>query len=208
MSGLFIVIEGPEASGKSTQILKLKEYLEEKYEVVMTREPGGTAISEKIRNIILDNANTEMESETEALLYAAARAQHYLEKIKPEIAKGKIVICDRFVHSSLVYQGIGRGLGIERVKEINDFGINNNLPDLILYFDVDYDIAMSRLEQRGHKDRLENESANFHKKIFKGYSEVLDKYSEHVIRIDANKDIDSVFEETKEKLRVYLEKLG
>lgn len=208
MKGLFISIEGADACGKSTQITKIYEYLSEKYEVVMTREPGGTPISEKIRNIVLDNNNTEMKAETEALLYAAARAQHYLEKIKPAIEAGKIVLCDRFIHSSLVYQGIGRNLGIEEVKAINDFGIHQSMPDIVLYFDVDYAIAQERMESRGGKDRLDQEPEAFHRKIFDGYKEVLNKYSDHVLLIDANGDIETVFENTKEKLGVYLENLG
>ena len=133
MRGLFITLEGPDGSGKSTIIKLLGDYLRNKgIEFIMTREPGGTLIGEEIRHIILDEKNTSMGAETEALLYAAARGQHIHEKILPAMEQGNIVLCDRFTLSSLAYQGVGRDLGIERVKAINDFAIRGVYPDLIL----------------------------------------------------------------------------
>lgn len=205
MEGLFIVIEGPDACGKTTQIEKLKEYFGElDKEIILTREPGGTDISEKIRNLILDPKNESMADETEALLYAASRAQHYIEKIKPALDEGKVVICDRFVHSSLVYQGYARGLGIERVKAINDFALSGYLPDLILYFDIDYETACKRLENRGQLDRLERAGESFHRAIYKGYGEVFSKYNQNVRVIDSSQDIDDVFRDVKREIENYL----
>jgi len=155
MKGYFITLEGPDGSGKSTITKLLTSYLKDAgYDVVTTREPGGTQISEKIRKIILDNDNTKMSYIAEALLYAASRAQHVHEKILPALKDGSIVICERFVHSSLVYQGIGRGLGIEKIKEINDFAIQGLTPDITLFFDVDPERALDRKTQRNKGDRL------------------------------------------------------
>ena len=135
--GSFIVIEGPDGSGKTTIALRLKEILSEKYDIVHTREPGGIDIAEQIRNIILDPKNTAMEAKTEALLYAASRRQHLVEKVIPALKRGSIVLCERFVYSSLVYQGYARGLGIDAVYDINRFAIGDTMPDLVLYLDVD-----------------------------------------------------------------------
>lgn len=206
MKGLFIVIEGPDACGKTTQIEKLKNYLSENQkEVILTREPGGTEISEKIRKLILDPKNENMKDETEALLYAASRAQHYLEKIKPAVESGKVVICDRFVHSSLVYQGYARKLGIQKVKEINDFALNGYSPDVILYFDIDYDEAQERLISRGNLDRLEKASEEFHRDIYRGYKKVFKEVSQNVEVIDARKNIEEVFNVVKKVIIGYLE---
>lgn len=206
MKGLFIVIEGPDACGKTTQIEKLKNYLSENQkEVILTREPGGTEISEKIRKLILDPKNENMKDETEALLYAASRAQHYLEKIKPAVESGKVVICDRFVHSSLVYQGYARKLGIQKVKEINDFALNEYSPDVILYFDIDYDEAQERLISRGNLDRLEKASEEFHRDIYRGYKKVFKEVSQNVEVIDARKNIEEVFNVVKKVIIGYLE---
>ena len=130
--GSFIVIEGPDGSGKTTIALRLKEILSEKYDIVHTREPGGIDIAEQIRNIILDPKNTAMEAKTEALLYAASRRQHLVEKVIPALKRGSIVLCERFVYSSLVYQGYARGLGIDAVYDINRFAIGDTMPDLVL----------------------------------------------------------------------------
>ena len=135
---MFITFEGPDGSGKSTIIQKVYDYLiENNYDVIKTREPGGSPIAEKIRNLILDTENTKMGYRTEALLYAASRAQHVEETILPALNENKIVLCDRFLISSLAYQGVGRDLGIENVRKINEFAINGVFPDFVLFFDVD-----------------------------------------------------------------------
>lgn len=197
MRGLFIVLEGPDGSGKSTMANMIGEYYKnEGREIVFTREPGGTKISEKIRDIILDNDNTEMAHTTEALLYAASRAQLVAEKIKPLLEQGKIVISERYVYSSIVYQGIGRKLGIKRVKEINDFAIDGLKPDLVLFFDINPKKALSRKLSSGEPDRLENEKLSFHESVYNGYKEILNYYDE-IISIDADKCVNELFDDIK-----------
>ena len=144
--GLFITIEGPDGSGKSTQIEKLRVYLEKKgYKAILTREPGGTEISEKIRNIILDKNNKEMNNMTEALLYAASRAQHVAEVIKPALEMGETVICDRFIDSSIAYQGYGRGIG-EPVRVINEYAVAGCMPDITFLLKLDPRIGKGRIK--------------------------------------------------------------
>lgn len=198
LSGLFITLEGPDGSGKSTISRMLVSYLREKrLRVTLTREPGGTDISEEIRHIILDNKNTEMKSTTEALLYAASRAQHVGEKIKPAIDANRIVVCDRFVLSSLVYQGIGRELGVDKIKELNDFATVGLEPDLILFFDINPEIALARKTKRSKGDRLEREKLEFHKNVYQGYKSLLDIYGDRVKIIDAKNNKRNVFEQVK-----------
>ncbi len=201
MSGLFISLEGPDGSGKSTIMKLLGEYLEKRgIDFIETREPGGTAIGEAIRDIILDNENTKMSYETEALLYAASRSQHVNEKIRPALNENKLVICDRFVLSSLSYQGVGRGLGIREVKAINDFAIGEVYPDLILFFDIDPKITLERKLGNLEGDRLENLGNSFHEKVYQGYREILDLYPENVEFIDASKPIEEVLKQAIEKI--------
>lgn len=207
MKGLFITLEGPDGSGKSTIARLLADYLKEKdYDVVTTREPGGTKISEDIRDIILDTNNTNMSYVTEALLYAASRAQHVSQKIRPAIESGKVIICERFVLSSLVYQGIARGLGIEKVKEINDFAIQGINPDLILFFDIPPDVALKRKTKKNQGDRLEREKLEFHKKVYEGYLSLIDIYKEKINLIDATKTKHNTFQQVKVALDNLLEK--
>lgn len=197
--GIFIALEGPDGSGKSTIANLIMSYLEElKIKGVLTREPGGTSISEEIRNILLSNNNNEMIDRTEALLYAASRAQHTEEKIVPLINDGYVVISDRYVFSSLAYQGVARGLGIEEVMNINKFAMGETYPDLILFFDISPETALSRKFVGREADRLENEGNDFHNKVYKGYYEVIDKYGDkNVVVIDANKDIKETFSQCK-----------
>lgn len=197
MKGLFIVLEGPDGSGKSTMAKMIAQYYQDAgREIVFTREPGGTKISEKIRDIILDNNNTEMAYMTEAMLYAASRAQLVSEFIKPNLEKGKVVISERYVYSSIVYQGIARNLGIQRVKEINDFAIDGLEPDLVLFFDINPEKALNRKLSQGNGDRLENEKLDFHKRVYEGYKEISKIYPE-IISINADKGIDELFSDIK-----------
>jgi len=185
--GVFITLEGPDGSGKSTTAKKLQKYIQEKgYKCVLTREPGGTLLGEKIRGILLDNGNKEMTGKTEALLYAAARAQHVEEKIKPLLDKGYVVISDRYVFSSLAYQGHARGLGIEEVMEINKFAMGDVYPDKILFFDISPEEALKRKFINRKTDRIENAGEEFHKTTYEGYKKALDMYDDNVELIDAN----------------------
>ena len=165
--GKFITVEGTDGSGKTTQIRLMEAYLNEKgHDVVLTREPGGTRISEKIREIILDLKNDEMGSTTEMLLYASARAQLVSQVIKPAIDSNKTVICDRFVDSSLVYQGFGRGIDIKIIEDINNSAINGVWPDITFFFELDPETALKRRMAETIPDRIEKEKIDFHKRVY------------------------------------------
>ena len=190
--GRLIALEGPDGSGKTTQIELLEGYLKQSgYEVVRTREPGGTEISEKIRKIILDNDNSNMSYMCEALLYAASRAQLVDEIIKPALALGKIVICDRFVYSSMVYQGIGRGLGMERIRSINQAALDGLEADLTFMITIPYEEGLKRKKMQGTLDRLENSGNEFHKKVFQGYLDICKKYVKIEV-IDGNRNSNEI----------------
>ena len=190
--GRLIALEGPDGSGKTTQIQLLENHLKELgYEVVRAREPGGTEISEKIREIILDNDNCDMSYMCEALLYAASRAQLVSEVIKPALKAGKIVICDRFVYSSMVYQGIGRGLGMDRIKSINEVALDGLEADLIFMITIPYEEGLKRKKMQRTLDRLENSGNDFHKKVFEGYLDICSKYDKIEV-IDGNRNIDEI----------------
>ena len=190
---MFITFEGPDGSGKSTIIQKVYDYLiENNYDVIKTREPGGNPIAEKIRNLILDTENTEMGYRTEALLYAASRAQHVEETILPALNENKIVLCDRFLISSLAYQGVGRDLGIENVRKINEFAINGVFPDFVLFFDVDPITTLKRKSSLDTADRLEKEGNNFHERVYNGYKEILNS-EKNIEIIDATQSVEDVF---------------
>jgi dTMP kinase len=191
----FITLEGVEGSGKSTIINFIKDSLETSgKKVVVTREPGGIDIAEQIRSVILDKKNTKMEGRTEALLYAAARRQHLVEKVIPALNEGCIVLCDRFVDSSLAYQGYARGLGIREVFSINQFAIGDLMPDLTLYLDLDPEIGLSRIAQNKEREinRLDLEEINFHVNVREGYEEVIKMFPERMVRINANQEVEKV----------------
>jgi dTMP kinase len=191
----FITLEGVEGSGKSTIINFIKDSLETSgKKVVVTREPGGIDIAEQIRSVILDPKNTKMEGRTEALLYAAARRQHLVEKVIPSLNEGNIVLCDRFIDSSLAYQGYARGLGINEVYSVNKFAIEDLMPDLTLYLDLDPQIGLNRIAKNKGREinRLDLEEINFHVKVREGYEEVLKMFPERMIRINANQEIGNV----------------
>lgn len=207
MKGIFITVEGPDGCGKSTQIKLLKDYFQHKeYNVVLTREPGGTPISEKIRELILDKENKTMDSKTEALLYAASRAQHVAEVIKPALSNEKIVICDRFIDSSLIYQGIGRNLGIDNIYNLNLFAMEDIIPDITLLFDIDIEVAKNRKEDRGNLDRLESEADNFHSKVFNGYKGLKSLYPNRIKTVDANGSIEEVHNRIINIIEEFLER--
>jgi dTMP kinase len=184
MRGKFITVEGCEGSGKSTQLRLLSEKLDElKIDYVLTREPGGSEIAEQIRTIILDGKNTAMCDECEALLYAAARVQHLKEKVKPALDRGALVICDRYVHSSLAYQGIARGLGEEFVTTINSYAINNFSPDLTIFLDISPKAAFERKHGADKDDRMEQLGLAFHQKVYEGYLKLAEEYP-YICKID------------------------
>ena len=184
--GIFITMEGPDGAGKSTPIDLLKKYLEDKgYNILLTRDPGGNDISEAIRGIILNKDFTEMGYMTELLLYASARAQLVKENIKPALEAGTAVIADRFVDSSAVYQGIGRGLGIDTVYKVNEFALQGIMPDMTILMDLDAEVGLARKKNQAELDRMERESVDFHKKVVAGYRDLADRYPERILKVDA-----------------------
>lgn len=192
--GLFITIEGPDGSGKSTQIAAMKVFLEQRGEkILITREPGGTQISEKIRAVLLDRENSEMVPMAEALLYAAARAQHVEQVIRPALQDGIHVICDRFIDSSIAYQGYGRGLG-DCVAIINAYAIRDCIPDVTFLMKIDPKIGKSRIDS-SVQDRIEMEKIEFHNKVFAGYEALELEYPDRIVGIDASGDIEQISSE-------------
>lgn len=209
--GIFITMEGPEGAGKTTITQMLGKALQQEgYQVLLTREPGGVPISEQIREVILNKDNTAMDSRTEALLYAAARRQHLVEVVMPELERGGIVLCDRFIDSSLAYQGHARGLDIEEVYNINKFAIGDMMPDATLFFDIDPEEGLRRIQSNGEREvnRLDLEALDFHKKVCEGYQFIINRWKERFIIVDAGRSIDEVFEETKACLLDFLAKAG
>jgi len=196
---MFITLEGPEGSGKTTAVEAAVKKLEEMgYQIVRTREPGGTPISEQIRNVILDKANTSMDGRTEALLYAASRRQHLVEKVWPALKEGKIVICDRYLDSSLAYQGGARGLGVEEVLNINLFATENTFPDLTLLFDLDPRLGLERINSNSNREvnRLDLEKLAFHDKVRQSFLELAKRYPDRYVIIDASKPREEVAKAT------------
>lgn len=202
MEGIFITVEGNEGSGKTTAVALLKEKLVElrdenkiEYNVCLTREPGGIKISEEIRKIILDTENTNMDLECEALLYAAARAQNVHEVLMPKLKEKNIVLCDRYLDSSLVYQGYARGIGVDEVYELNKFAIKGYLPNLTFLLKIPHEKGIERIRKRKEINRLDKESLDFHKKVEDGYDMIAKKYSDRIIIIDAEQTPNEIVEE-------------
>lgn len=193
--GLFITMEGPDGSGKSTQIELLRDYLSNKgYDIIVCREPGGTRISEAVRQVILNKDFTEMGHMTELLLYAAARAQLVEEVIRPALQAGKVVICDRFVESSAVYQGIARGMGIDLVYDVNRFAIGDTMPDVTFLIDIDAKTGISRKKQQAKLDRMEREALDFHEKVAEGYRNLAKLHPKRICKIDGSLSIEEIHE--------------
>ncbi len=184
MKGRFITFEGCEGSGKSTQIRLLSERLKKQgVSHIVTREPGGSDIAEQIRNIILNGKNTAMCDECEALLYAAARAQHLREVVQPALNGGTLVLCDRFVDSSLAYQGYARGLGLDFVREINSFAMRDFRPDITLFLDISPRAAFERKHGADEDDRMEQLGMAFHQKVYEGYLKIAEAEPERVAKV-------------------------
>jgi dTMP kinase len=209
MNGSFITVEGPEGAGKSTVLAVLAKRLEEDdVPVVITREPGGIKIAEQIREVILHTENTEMDERTEALLYAAARRQHLVEKVLPALREGKVVLCDRFIDSSLAYQGKARGIGMDAIEEINAFAIEDHMPDLTLYFDIEPEEGLNRINQHKGREvnRLDLESVGFHHKVREGYLELVNKYPNRIQVVDASRSVTAVADAAYEIVKGFLQK--
>lgn len=199
MKGIFITIEGPDGAGKTSVIKELVPKIETALgqAIVSTREPGGSQIAEKIRELILDPEHTEMDVRTEALLYAASRRQHLMETILPALNNGQLVLCDRFVDSSLAYQGNARGIGIDEVASINRFATEDVTPDITLYLDVEAEVGLDRIQKgKGTRqyDRLDQEKLEFHEKVREGYLKLVEWYPERMTVIDASQDLNQVIE--------------
>lgn len=207
MSGYFITLEGGEGAGKTSVLHSLKARLKQQgYDVVATREPGGIEIAEQIRAIILDTNHTAMDARTEALLYAAARRQHLVEKVIPALKDGKIVLCDRFIDSSLAYQGYARGLGIDEVFSINEFAIQNCLPTLTLFFDIRPKKGLHRISENKHRERnrLDLENIHFHELVYEAYHMLLKRYSNRIQAIDADQSFENVEEDAFKKIILHV----
>ncbi|ATP38591.1 dTMP kinase [Solibacillus sp. R5-41] len=195
---LFITFEGPDGAGKTSVLKSIGERLQQNQkDVLLTREPGGIEIAEKIRSVILNPEHTMMNERTEALLYAAARAQHFYEKVIPALGQGKHVLCDRFIDSSLAYQGHARGIGVDEVLLINQFAIGQRLPDITIYFDIAPEKGLARIHANRSDEinRLDVEGLAFHQKVYEGYQEAMKRYPNRFRVINADQQIEDVVEE-------------
>ncbi|WP_025020446.1 dTMP kinase [Ligilactobacillus equi] len=197
MSGYFISFEGSDGSGKTSVLKKIIEFLDQKGQqakYLLTREPGGNKISEEIRQVILDVKNTQMSAKTEALLYAAARSQHLEENILPALKENKLVLCDRFVDSSIVYQGRARGLGMDVVAQLNEFATDKLSPELTIYFDVDPRVGLARIVagRTNEVNRLDQEDLSFYDDVRAAYQELAQKYPDRIVTINANQELEQV----------------
>lgn len=204
--GIFISMEGPDGSGKSTQIALLKEYLEnEGYDVLITREPGGNRISEAIREIILNKEYEEMSPITEMMLYASARAQLIAQVIGPAIDEGKAVISDRFIDSSLVYQGMARGIGVETVYNVNQVAIGEYMPDVTFMLDLPAEMGIARKKDQKELDRMEMQSIEFHKRVAEGYRKLAESFPDRIKTIDATLPIDEICGMIRSRVKALLD---
>ncbi|GGF35936.1 thymidylate kinase [Halobacillus andaensis] len=207
MKGLFVTFEGGDGAGKSS-ILKIicEELRSQGLSVLETREPGGIHIAERIRQVILDKTHTSMDGRTEALLYAAARRQHLVEKVIPALNEGKVVLCDRFIDSSLAYQGHARGLGMEEVYRINKFAIEDRMPDVTLFFNIEPSKGLQRIasNEEREKNRLDLEELDFHEKVYEAYLQLLQQYPERMRSIDADQPMNRVKEAAMTALQPFL----
>ena len=201
--GFLVSLEGPEGAGKTSVLEVIIPILEDRgIEVLSTREPGGVLIGEKIREVILDPSHTEMDPKTELLLYIASRRQHLVEKVLPALAAGKLVIMDRFIDSSVAYQGFGRGLDKEAIDWLNEFATDGLKPDLTLYFDIEVEEGLARIAANSNREvnRLDMEGLDLHRKVRQGYLSLLEKEADRIVKIDASLPLDQVIANTQQLL--------
>ena len=201
--GFLVSLEGPEGAGKTSVLEALIPILEDRgVEVLTTREPGGVLIGEKIREVILDPSHTEMDPKTELLLYIASRRQHLVEKVLPALAAGKLVIMDRFIDSSVAYQGFGRGLDIDAIDWLNEFATDGLKPDLTLYFDLEVEEGLARIAANSNREvnRLDMEGLDLHRKVRQGYLSLLEREGNRIEKIDASLPLDQVIANTQQLL--------
>ncbi len=206
MKGIFITVEGPDGSGKTTQLKLLVQALTDKgYEVVTTREPGGTKVGNSIREVLLSPEHDEMTARVEMMLYAASRAQNVEQIIRPALSRGAVVVCDRFVDASIAYQGFGLGYDLEQILALNEWATGGLKPDLTFLFDLSPSQASSRMKDRGQLDRIESRDEAFHQRVYDGFQSLLAEHPDRMVRINANETIeciqDEVFDITLERLR-------
>lgn len=191
MNGKFIVFEGVEGAGKTTQIYQTAEWLQsmcsQDRAVVITREPGGTKLGQQIRQLLLDDPDSLVTNRTELLLYGADRAQHVESKIEPHLQRGDIVLCDRFTDSTIAYQGYGRGFDLDEIDRVNQLATGGLQSDLTLWLDLDVTIGLQRVLSRGKPDRMERATLDFHQRVRQGYQELANSYPNRIVRIDANR---------------------
>lgn len=200
---MFITFEGPEGSGKTSVIKNVCDYLTKRgYEIILTREPGGTPIAEEIRNVILDKKNTNLDARAEALLYAASRRQHLVEKVWPALKEGKIVLCDRFLDSSLAYQGGARGIGVEEILNVNLFATEGFYPDLTFLLDIEPSLGLKRIALNKNREvnRLDLEKIEFHNKVRQTFLDLAKKYEDRYVIIDASKPLAEVNKSVEEAI--------
>lgn len=210
MRGLFITIEGPDGAGKSSLVKRLAPAIQSMIDhpLVVTREPGGSEIAEEIRGILLNPEHTAMDARTEALLLAASRRQHVIEKILPALTRGEVVLCDRFVDSSIAYQGQARGIGMEKVSAVNEFAIEGLTPDITLYLDVEAEVGLQRIKDKNSnrtQDRLELEAVTFHEEVRKAYHLLIEKDPDRFKVVDASLDQNAVYEKSLNVLKTAIE---
>ncbi len=201
---IFVTFEGGEGSGKSTVLKKVDELLKaEGYQTVVSREPGGTTISEEIRNVILDRKNTNMDPRTEALLYAASRRQHLVEKIWPALKEGKIVLCDRFLDSSLAYQGGARGLGVDEILKVNEYATEGEMPDLTILFDIEPKKGLERIaaNQGREVNRLDLEKISFHEGVRATFQSLAKRFPDRYVVIDASQALEDVVKDAYKAIK-------
>ncbi|MCT4778291.1 MULTISPECIES: dTMP kinase [Exiguobacterium] len=206
MKGMFITVEGPDGSGKTTQLQLLVRSLTEKgYEVVVTREPGGTKVGNSIREVLLSPEHDEMTPRVEMMLYAASRAQNIDQVIRPALKRGAIVVCDRFVDASIAYQGYGLQYDLDQILSLNEWATVGIKPDLTFLFDLTPDQASRRMKDRGQLDRIESRDESFHQRVYDGFKKLLEQHPDRMVRIDANATIEMIQDEV---LDITLERLN